>query len=34
MAASSGPQFLTPKELAARWRLGLSTIYALKDGGM
>lgn len=27
------PIFLTPKELAARWRLGLSTIYALKDTG-
>jgi excisionase family DNA binding protein len=29
----SAPMFLTPKEVAARWRLGLSTVYALKDAG-
>jgi len=32
MADASG-MFLTPKELAGRWRLGLSTVYALKESG-
>jgi excisionase family DNA binding protein len=27
------PLFLTPKELAARWRLALSSVYRLKDSG-
>ena len=27
------PVYLTPKELAARWRLALSSIYRLKDSG-
>jgi excisionase family DNA binding protein len=31
--ADSSATFLTPKELAARWRLGLSTVYALKESG-
>jgi excisionase family DNA binding protein len=31
--ATPSPIYLTPKELAARWRLGLSTIYALKETG-
>jgi excisionase family DNA binding protein len=29
----SAPEFATPKELAARWRLSLSAVYWLKDSG-
>jgi excisionase family DNA binding protein len=33
MTPSPPPTFLTPHELAARWRVGLSTIYDYKDRG-
>jgi excisionase family DNA binding protein len=29
MPDHSAPSFLTPRELAARWRLGRSTVYEL-----
>ena len=33
MSAPQAPLFLTPKELAARWRLGRSTVYELLARG-
>jgi excisionase family DNA binding protein len=33
MTPPQPPSFLTPRELAARWRVGLSTIYDYKDRG-
>ncbi|MGH8064527.1 MAG: helix-turn-helix domain-containing protein [Candidatus Entotheonellia bacterium] len=33
MHAQTYPIFLTPKELAARWRLGLSTVYTMAQSG-
>jgi excisionase family DNA binding protein len=33
MAAKPGPLFLTPNELAARWRLERSTVHELLSRG-
>lgn len=33
MSSAPAPLFLTPKELAARWRLALASVYRLKDAG-